>query len=141
MTGNTTASSQRTFIVAIVITFVVLLACVLGAMWTFRTLELESRDRAQLERARYEDGRKLERLAQVVEAFRAKRGALPESIDTLRAPDALEFFGSEPFDALFLDAWGQTFRIESTATGFRVFTLGRDDQVGGEGVDADQFSR
>jgi hypothetical protein len=134
-------NSQRTFTVLIAVTFVLLLSCVLGATWLFRTLELDARATAQVERAHYDDARKLARLVEVVGAYRTKRGALPASIDALRGADAREFFGAEPFDALFVDAWGNTFRLEAVGTGFRIFTLGRDDAPGGEGADLDVEAR
>lgn len=129
--------SKRTFVTAIVITFFLLLACVLGATWVFRELELEARANDAIGRARFENQKKLVRLATGVQAFRSAEGRLPASIDELRGPKAQQYLGIEPFDALYVDAWGQTFRIEPTSEGFRVVTLGRDDTPGGEGLDAD----
>lgn len=130
--------SRRTFVVLVGITFCLLLACVLGATWVFRTFELESRAREAVDRARYENRKKLARLDDAVKAFETATGRLPASIDELRGPDAARWFGGEPFDALYVDAWGETFQLERVADGYRLGTLGRDGRPGGEGLDEDQ---
>lgn len=134
----TVDASRRTFVVLIAITFCLLLACVLGATWVFRKFELESRAKEAVDRARYENRKKLARLDTAVKAFETANGRLPASIDELRGPDAAKWFGNEPFDALYVDAWGETFRLERVEGGYRLGTLGRDGVAGGVGLDEDQ---
>ena len=134
-------SSRRSFVVFIVVTLVLLVASVVSATLLFRKFELESRQNEAVERAQYEDTKKIARLAAAVAAYQEQRGALPGSLDELREPDGRQWLGTEPFDALFVDSWGRTFRLEPLGAGFRIFTLGRDDAVGGEGLDRDLTSR
>ncbi|MCK6447599.1 MAG: type II secretion system protein GspG [Planctomycetes bacterium] len=137
-TPTAVGDSRRTFVVLVAITFCLLLACVLGATWVFRTFELESRAKEAVDRARFENRKKLVRLDAAVKAFQTSTGRLPASIDELRGPDAARWFGGEPFDALYVDAWGETFRFERVEGGHRLGTLGRDGAPGGVGLDEDQ---
>ncbi|MCC6407760.1 MAG: type II secretion system protein GspG [Planctomycetes bacterium] len=134
-------SSQRKFVAFIAITLVLLVVSVVSATLLFREFELDAREQSAIEQAQYEDEKKIARLLKAVEAYRTKRGELPASIDALRGADANEWFGIEAYDGLFVDSWGRTFRLEPTGAGFRVFSLGRDDAVGGEGLDRDLTSR
>jgi hypothetical protein len=129
--------NRRIFLTLGGITFVLVIACVAAGTLLFRRFELEARERDAIQSAQYEDRKKLARLFTAASTFREKRGAWPTSLGELRGPNARDYFGLEPFDALFVDAWGRDFVIANEADGVRVFTLGRDGVPGGEEADRD----
>ncbi|MCE9594552.1 MAG: type II secretion system protein GspG [Planctomycetes bacterium] len=131
------AKNRRTFLVFGGITFVLVIGCVVLGMGLFQRLDHEARERTAVQSAQYDDRKKLVRLFAAVTAFREKHGALPKSLGELRGANARDYFGTEPFDALFVDAWGRDFLIAPDASGFRVYTLGRDGAPGGEDADRD----
>jgi hypothetical protein len=79
------------------------------------------------------------RLADAVREFRAVHGELPAQLDAIATSPGCVAIGYVRCQSL-IDPWGHAYRYEliEGADGFRVFTLGRDNEVGGELANEDQ---
>src|SRR5262245_22750730 len=79
------------------------------------------------------------RLADAVQAFRTRNGELPTDLEAIATSPGWIEIGYVACQSL-LDPWGRPYRYEliDSAEGFRVFTLGRDNAIGGELADEDQ---
>lgn len=86
----------------------------------------------------------VETLVSAVESLRADIGRLPEKDEGLAlltaAPqEMVNWFGPYIEDELPADPWGRPYRFDVDASGreFYLYTLGADDQVGGQGAAQD----
>ncbi|HBK92135.1 MAG TPA: type II secretion system protein GspG [Parvularcula sp.] len=86
----------------------------------------------------------IETLVSAVESLRADIGRLPEPEEGLNlltaAPqEMVNWFGPYLDEGLPADPWGRPYRFEVDASGreFYLYTLGADDQVGGQGAAQD----
>lgn len=73
----------------------------------------------------------LRSLAATVEEFKEKEGHYPATLSEMQVPLREDAAGRP------VDYWQHPLQYSATADGFTLFSLGRDGEPGGEGVDAD----
>lgn len=80
--------------------------------------------------------RTLDELAQAIPAYQERMGALPGTLDDLRALDKEYYL---PFDDEqgLLDGWNRPLEYTTDGTNYTVTSFGRDGQSGGVGLNCD----
>lgn len=88
----------------------------------------------------------LDAASKALEQFRLDAGRYPSASEGLQAltgapQGATNWQGPYLKKAMPADPWGRGYGYSAEAAGYRVFTLGKDGQSGGDGVNADQEVR